>query len=308
MTSTSTGLIAHVGQSARRLSPMLLAAPLLALSALLPADSRLLCALLAIIVLGVPHGALDGEVARDVVRPRFGRTWFLVFSLPYLTLSALVLLAWHAAPLWTLAGFLAASVWHFGSEDAAAGSLIDKLVRGGLPIAVPTLVHPAATALVFATVAGQRFDGPPLWLEVGAIAWAALAAFWALRIVICRHGDWMPVVALVLVFVVLPPITAFAIYFVCVHAPAHTAELIGSTVRGRRVQSQRSALLLALPICGLTLLLGVMLWPFYVGMVPDRLLALTLQGLAALTLPHMMLDLWLSRHEAAQTQTGHRAS
>lgn len=89
--------------------PVLLAAPLLAASGFLPGPSSTLVALAAIIVLGVPHGALDGEIARDVVRPRFGRLWFPVFAAPYLALSAMVLAAWHLFPLATLAGFLAAS-------------------------------------------------------------------------------------------------------------------------------------------------------------------------------------------------------
>jgi len=97
---------------------VLLAGPALALSALVPPDAQCLGALLAVIVLGVPHGALDGEIARSLLRPRFGWAWFPIFSLPYLVLFALVLVAWHLAPVPTLAAFLAASVWHFGLEDA----------------------------------------------------------------------------------------------------------------------------------------------------------------------------------------------
>jgi len=55
------------------------------------------------------------------------------------------------------------------------------------------------------------------------------------------------------------------------------------------------AILLALPITGLTLLIGAALWPFYTGARPQRLLCLTLQGLAAPTLPHLLLDVWLTR-------------
>jgi len=55
------------------------------------------------------------------------------------------------------------------------------------------------------------------------------------------------------------------------------------------------AIVLALPLTGLTLLIGAALWPFYTGALLHRLLCLTLQGLAALTLPHMLLDVWLTR-------------
>lgn len=280
------------------LAPALFAGPVLAFSAMLPLGSQYVSALLAVIVLGVPHGALDGEIARAVLRPRFGWAWFPVFSLPYLSLFALVLLAWHLAPVATLAAFLAASVWHFGTEDAGPGAYFEAVIRGGLPIAAPMLIHPAATTAVFATVAGTQLPQPPEWLWVASLAWLGLAVAWATHTVSRGHGRALVVPCLLTgVFVVLPPLTAFAIYFVGVHAPAHTAALIRNRVRAPRVRDGRSAILLALPITALTLLIGAGLWPLYSGAVPERLLSLTLQVLAALTLPHMLLDAWLTQHE-----------
>ncbi len=278
---------------------VLLAGPALALSALVPPDAQCLSALLSVIVLGVPHGALDGEIARFLLRPRFGRAWFPIFSVPYLALFALVLLSWHLAPIPTLAAFLAASVWHFGSEDAP-GTRLEAVVRGGLPIAVPVLAHPAATTAVFAAIAAAPLPQPPEWLLDASLVWLALAAVWAGRMALRRQGRPLVVPALLAgVSIALPPLTAFAIYFVCVHAPAHTAALIRNPRRAPRVRDGRSAIFLALPITGLTLLIGAALWPLYAGALPQRLLCLTLQVLAALTLPHMLLDAWLTRRERA---------
>lgn len=270
--------------------PALIAGPALAITPILPASAQYVCALVAIIVLGVPHGALDGEIARTLLRPRFGWAWFPVFSMPYLALVALVLLAWHIAPMPTLAVFLTGSVWHFGSEDAP-GTGLEALVRGGLPVAVPVLIHPAATWAVFATVSGLSQPNLPDWLWAAAAIWLVLAALWAGRTALHQHGRQLVLPALLIgMFIALPPLSAFAIYFVCVHAPAHTAALIRDPWRAPRVRDGRSAILLALPITLLTVLIGAALWPFYSGPVPDRLLSLTLQGLAALTLPHMLLD------------------
>ena len=293
---------AGAGPAAARSSPMawavLLAGAALTLSAVLSSDARHVCALAAVVALGVPHGALDGEAARAVLRPRFGRAWFPVFAFPYLALSALVLLAWHQVPGPTLAAFLLASAWHFGTEDAEAGNGLEVIVRGGLPVAMPALTHPEATAAVFRTVAGAPLPQLPDWLWAAAMAWLALAAVWVGHAALRRRGRLLAVPGLLAgVFAVLPPLTAFAIYFVGVHAPTHTAALIRNPVRAPRVRDERSAVLLALPITALTLLIGVALWPLYGGAVPDRLLALTLQGLAALTLPHMLLDAALARHE-----------
>ncbi|MCA1481005.1 beta-carotene 15,15'-dioxygenase, Brp/Blh family, partial [Bradyrhizobium sp. NBAIM08] len=130
-----------------------------------------------IILLGVPHGALDGEVARPLLRPRWGRWWFGVFAVPYLLLAAAVLLAWRLAPEATLAGFLTLSAWHFGSEEAP-GRPWEAFVRGGLPIAAPTLLQPHATAEVLGVVAGLPLDGPPAWLLTASWVWAGAALAW----------------------------------------------------------------------------------------------------------------------------------
>ena len=277
---------------------VLLAAAALTLSAALPFGAQHVCALAAIIVLGVPHGALDGESARTFLHQRFGRAWFPVFSVPYLGLSALVLLAWRWTPGLTLAAFLAASVWHFGTEDAEHGDGLEVIVRGGLPVAMPTLAYPETTAAVFQTIAGASLPQLPQWLWAAAMAWLALAIAWAGHAALRRQGRLLAMPGLLAaMFVVLPPLTAFAIYFIGVHAPAHIAALIGNPVRAPRVRDDRSAALLALPITALTLLIGAALWPLYGGAAPDRLLALTIQGLAALTLPHMLLDTGLARRE-----------
>ena len=271
---------------------------LLSLTLWLPQPARWLAVLAAIVLLGVPHGALDGEIARPLLRPRWGRAWFVLFALPYLSLVAAVLIAWRLAPLATLAGFLAASVWHFGLEDAGPHPLA-AAVRGGLPIAAPVLFQPLATAHVFGTVALAGLAQPPLWLAVAAQVWAVAALAWAAECVWRRR--WQALgepLLLVLLFAALPPLVAFACYFVGVHAPRHMAGLVGDR-RAPRVRSFRAAIGRSLPLTAMTVAIGAALWPWFPGPPADRLLALTLQLLAALTLPHMLLDAFATARQRA---------
>ena len=295
---------------ARRLPAPVLAALAggLGLSALLPAGSAWLVALGAVILLGVPHGALDGEVARPWLRPWFGRGWFGVFALPYLSLSSVVLLAWRDAPLETLAAFLAISAWHFGEEDAGPGRPWEALARGGLPIAIPVLLHPSATAQVLGTAAMVPLAGLPYWLTGAAVLWLPVAAI-AVAVLGWerRFGVVAEMAVLACAFVVLPPLAGFALYFVGFHAPRHMAALVANPARAPRVASMRAAALRSLPLTGLTLLLGAGLWRLYPGPLPERLLAVTLQGLAALTVPHLLLDRLVAYAERADAP-GHAAA
>ncbi len=289
---------------ASRLSSVAPVLLVLAAAAMLPQAAGCLAVLAVIILLGVPHGALDGEIARPFMRPVFGRAWFLVFALPYLGLSACVLAAWRIAPMPTLAGFLAASVWHFGTEDAGPRPL-EALVRGGLPVALPVLLHPAATAHLLGLVAMHPLPELPGWLLAGSRAWVLAALLWAGRS--AAHGRTAALIepaCLLLLFAALPPLAGFAAYFVCFHAPRHTRALV-QDARAPRVRTMADARRRSAPVTALTILIGAGLWRWFPGDAPDRLLALTIEGLAALTLPHMLLDAltsWRAAREASPRQ------
>ncbi|WP_462120978.1 Brp/Blh family beta-carotene 15,15'-dioxygenase [Methylorubrum thiocyanatum] len=269
-------------------------------SATLSHEASWLVALAAVIVLGVPHGALDGAVAAPLLRPRYGRAWFGVFAVPYLGLSALVLLVWQVAPLTTLAGFLAISVLHFGEEDAGPGRPFEILVRGGAPIALPALLRPEQTAEVFSVVARVSMPLLPEWWTVAAWLWLALTVAWLLghpR----RREVLIEILILAAAFRLLPPLTAFALYFVGLHAPRHMRALIRDPVRAPGIDTMGRAVVAALPVFTLTLLLGAALWPLYAAgssYKAGTLLSLTLQSLSALTVPHVLLDRLAGRRAA----------
>ncbi len=290
-----------------RVAPILFLLPALVAGAALPWQDGWISAIAAIIVLGVPHGALDVEIGRNLLRGRLSRWWFPVFALPYLFLVGVVLLAWRWAPETTLAGFLLASIWHFGTEDTGGGGL-PALARGGLPIAIPVLLQPTATARLLSAVTGLTLDGIPHWLLAGSIAW--LIPFFAMVLRSQGRGMALPA-ALCVAFAILPPLTAFSLYFVAVHAPAHIAALIRHPRRTPRVRDAASAWRLALPTTLLTVAIGCALWPLHAGPTPVRLACITVQLLAGLTLPHMILDTWLNQADKrfdARRQLGGRRS
>ena len=77
-----------------------------------------LIAIAAVLLLGVPHGGLDGAIARRIGWPP-GILHWLGFHLAYIGLAALVTLLWWLFPLPSLAVFLLISGIHFGASDIA---------------------------------------------------------------------------------------------------------------------------------------------------------------------------------------------
>ena len=208
--------------------------------------------LACIIALGLPHGALDVEIARQRLVGFLPRLWFPVFAIPYLMLALVVLALWQVAPYTTLCLFLAMSVWHFGETPGAPWW--QRLMRGGAPIALPVLLQPALTAALLAGIAQVSIPVCPAWLLAASVAWLGLTimalAFRAVPMTVLRELALLGVL-----YAALPPLTALAIYFVCLHAPAHMCEVIDRRL-SLRVVTMTAAWRYALPPTLLTLVIG----------------------------------------------------
>ncbi len=260
-------------------------------------------------LIGVPHGTSDFVVAHRALRPALGRGWLPAFLVGYLAVVALVLLAWMVAPLATLLAFLVLSALHFGFGDLApevrrpcltlgvrattpllpvlllrsgeVPSLIALLGKVGEPAVAATLDilrwplvsawGLAVSCLVIPAVCGSRRDGAPTKLDAAEIGALALAA------------------------VTLPPLAAFALYFCLVHAVRHMID-IGDDHRPH--DARRAAVLVAFIVVPSALVCTVLLaatWDGIAGALgTEEVLVWAIRLIAALTVPHMALDAWVS--------------
>jgi len=259
-----------------------------ALSPLLgQADPAAALAVLAalILLLGVPHGALDPVFARDVPGVHGWVRW-AGFWLGYLALAAGVVLMWRLAPPAFLLGFLAISAAHFSGDPAAGAPPLARMLHGGAPIILPTLLHGQEVGRLFTLLAGA--DASALVLPaLHALAWPwliglALMAAWRAR------TDGLAALELASVGVLMavaPPLPAFTVFFCGMHSPRHilrTAAYAGSPLRA-----------VLLGCAGPMLLTGLgalAAWWWMDGVaVEARVIQLVFVGLAALTVPHMAL-------------------
>ncbi len=124
-----------------------------------------LAAIGAVLLVGVPHGGLDGAVARRIGWPKGALAW-MGFNLSYVLLAGLVAWIWWQWPILSLSVFLIISALHFGASDIAltASSSAEKpfmrwlplITHGGLvSIAIPNF-HASAVQLLFALLVGLQ--------------------------------------------------------------------------------------------------------------------------------------------------------
>jgi Brp/Blh family beta-carotene 15,15'-monooxygenase len=213
---------------------------ILAFFTLGPPGADLLLWLLALaIIAGLPHGALDTLVLRKLE----GGRWWLIGLLIYAIVAALGVVAWLISPAITLAAFLAVAWFHFGVSDSLferAGfpgvSLqrawqrpVEGLVRGGAPLCLPSTFHGERTAELFGMLAGEA-SGSFLVQLFGWAFWVWGVGLVLILVEAIRTRHWRvasELLTLTLLFGLLPPLVAFAIYFPLLHAPRSMVDTLG---------------------------------------------------------------------------------
>lgn len=255
---------------------------------------------------GIPHGALDYVLARPLLRPRYGRKWGVGFIAAYLAVMAVVVALWWAFPTASLAAFLILTLCHFGSGDALTTPgmtrwmrLSEMLARGGVVLTFPAVFSRQEVLQLFAYMVP----------ETGALALvaalAALAPVAALALVCCLSGSLLAykaeknplelargleLLALAALFVLLPALLAFAVYFNFLHSIRHLHRAAGDR-HPSALSASFAMIKAALPITALTLMLGAAAYLLLSGVRFDvaGLVRVTFIGIAAMTYPHALV-------------------
>ena len=265
------------------------------------AETSLSLLLAGIVLVGMPHGAFDPILAEPHLRRRFGARWQGWFALLYFAPAGMVLLGWVFAPVATLIGFIALSVYHFGIGDIEDGLVPDRVpkpvaifTRGLLPILMPAALWPKAVLPVLAGLASL----PPAkaapafatathllilpWL--GGLCWLLAAS---LRERVFARTQGFELLTLIAVFVLLPPLLGFAVYFCLCHAIRHLLRLGAWHAPDDGYQAARWLVRVIIPSACLTAIGILALWLVIGG--SEMLLVPLFRLIAALTLPHMIV-------------------
>jgi Brp/Blh family beta-carotene 15,15'-monooxygenase len=238
-----------------------------------------------VVSLGLPHGSLDPLVARKLYGANRHFT-MLRFVVIYTLIAAVCTVGWMAAPNIALPIFLLISALHFASDWEKRGSFWGRASYGACVVTVPTLHHAETVQHIYLTLGGTDASG--IVSVSRSIAWiVAVAAVLSLLAQIRgRWRDCVELVCIVLGGVLLSPLIFFACYFCLLHSPRHLSD----TSRDLGIRGIRAIAAAVVPTVAATLVLATILWHFLPTVrANDRILDIVFIGLAALTVPHMLL-------------------
>jgi Brp/Blh family beta-carotene 15,15'-monooxygenase len=271
-----------------------LLAPIVLACAALPAPGlplQLALCVPLIAMFGVPHGATDWKLAGLLLRGRYGPAWPLVFATLYGVLMALVGCAAAMAPQAAMVAFLVIAVWHFGAEDAAALGLRagapEIIICGALPVLAPAVFWPSDYTAVLHSLGVVPADAAFVVRALGPAVMSGWAVAFAVALwrnpVACR-GLAADAAALLALQCVAPPLVSFAAYFCLLHGPRYMRALPQS-VRGWQTGAVTAAAIAMIGLAAFAAARHVhadIAWASTNGLF---------WGLAALTLPHVVLSL-----------------
>ena len=261
---------------------------------------------LAMITVGIPHGAVDHIISADLYNLSNSIADQALFYLPYLALMLLMGVIWYLSPPVGFCIFLACTIYHFGQADLfylSVSSTLKNLLylsRGFMIISLLIFVNPQVSFPIMETIAGLNLPMDafiPFSIYIGWLMALQHILFLGTVAIIYDNqhstSPWYPVVDSFLIaalFLFSEPIIAFAVYFSCWHSIGHVKELKDFFIKQGRNWSitefyKQSWLFTAISIAGLAFLY----W-FNTAFGSElQMLALLFILISALTLPHMIV-------------------
>ena len=252
-----------------------------------------LIGLAGIVMIGLPHGAYDGAVAIHLgIIKRFSS--FVKFMIIYVALAALVVAIWMIAPIISLIIFLTISMLHFGAGDIKNGQGVlgfsEALAHGGLAIVGISQFHRSEVDEIFSYLINN--DTTYVWLAIDILTVATIFAIITCVLQALNNSKWsvtvLELLLLGIVYAVAPPLLGFAIYFCCVHSARHFRKIYTSIKQSVSTTSIRNQAILFTSISWIAA--GIAFWMFADFANPGpTIMRINFIGLAALTVPHMLL-------------------
>ena len=239
-----------------------------------------------ILLLGVPHGTLDIVYVRQLTSVRSASAWGLL-TIAYLAAAAAVVVLWGFAPGVFLVAFLLVSALHFSGDPEGATSAWFRTLYGGAIILCPMALHAAEVSQLFAALAGQG----AAQAIVNALQWAAwpwvvaigLAAIIGVRRNFARSIELVSVTALLSL---APPLIGFTLFFCAMHSARHVLRTRDYSDAGTLQHLLRVAIW---PMFATLIGVAIVWWLLDGTPLDTRLAQLLFVGLAALTVPHMIV-------------------
>ena len=243
--------------------------------------------LVCVAIFGLPHGALDPLLANQLRLTNTTARISLFIAL-YCLIAVLVIIVWWHFPTFGLLAFLCYGAWHFSDDwKSDLGAEARSLTALGL-IAMPALFHPDETAMIFSLLTGQPMNWLTEALHVAGLIATAGIVLTAISLRQRNQPLAAELTAIVATAALLPPLLFFLVFFCFLHS-LRNIRITVSKLHAPRLHLYQAAAIYT----GLATTIGIVVFnALHTQLAVDTLLLrIIFIGLAALTVPHLLLHL-----------------
>ncbi len=260
--------------------------------------------LFSILIIGIPHGAIDHIMAAELYNLNQTLKDHLLFYSSYLLIMLVIAALWYFIPIAGMILFLAISIYHFGQadmEDFLENSGMPYfwyLIRGTLIIGLiifsdPDVTYPIMSAAMQIDPAAFNDFMPDQLISISLISvFYALPVLFGVATGKINRGIHFIADSLLLaaVLMITGPLIGFALYFALWHSVGHLAEMQRYFARNQKSLSVKEFYIKAAPftlvsIFGLLILAGIN----QAFGLQEQFLSLMFILISVLTLPHMFI-------------------
>lgn len=241
---------------------------------------------IVIVLLGLPHGALDPWIAQRMGLRNTPLQIFM-FTTAYIVLATLVVLFWLWFPALSLFIFLTISAWHFSDDWVKTIKQPFRIGAGALLLLMPIGFHTEAVSTIFQALSG--LNGAHLATTLSLPSWFLVTAMTLIAAAAAAQRQWqscLEFLSLLGLAYFTPPLIYFTLYFCLLHSPRHLLGLMITAPVDTHPQLLR--MMVTYTLASLVLIGG--LWWLWSALPSSTLiLKLIFISLAAVTVPHMLL-------------------
>lgn len=249
-------------------------------------------ALLMVVVIGLPHGALDGAVAMHLGVGRSINS-ILKFLASYLLCAISVIIIWYNFPDLSLVVFLIISMVHFGWGDANSNLwsrfFLQIISHGGIATFGIVYFHVDQVLPIFDMLT-QNDSYFVIQFSKFIFYIISFCTFIYFTLIFRTQALRLRLFELIfvwLIVILLPPLLSFAVYFCFIHTARHIRNIwneLKTKINSKMIIAQAVVLTIASWIFGI-----FALYYFDSGDFNTDIIRVIFIGLAALTVPHMIL-------------------
>lgn len=245
-----------------------------------------------VVFFGLPHGALDTLIAKKF-KIYNNLNEFLAFNLIYIVIAIFIFLVWQLLPILSLSIFLIISGFHF-SEDWSSQKIqkIKKMVLGFSVINFPILFNKESVENIYYYITNSNYISTFSSIQV---VFGFLNLVFLVYFIISNSFTINALLqSLIIIFSAyfLDPLLFFISYFCFFHSYKNFEETKDILQKISKIKIR----LVALTNTILSLAIGLTLFfLFYSDFNLKNITSLIFIGLAALTVPHMLLRILIKQ-------------